>query len=273
MFTVLFVLLAWVGSSLLYSLINDNPWLWFAWVPAGLVTSILLFLCVLYLILLPIFERTKPNAKIKAYIASDIIEFIKLICGVVVKVEGRENLTPSNRVLFVANHKSQIDPLLMYAAIRKPMTAAGKSELWSIKPFLPLIKAFRVIKIDRSSDREAAKSIVEGVKLMKQDVSCIIFPEGGILTREVEQMVSIKPGAYKLATKSNAVIQPMVIFGGSKIVNRRWYRKWAKVTIKFLPPINPEDYQGLTTRQIALQVVDMVNAEFPNEAKYEIKED
>ena len=37
--------------------------------------------------------------------------------------------------------------------------------------------------------------------------------------------------------------------------------------------INPEDYEGLTTRQIALQVVDMVNAEFPNEAKYEIKED
>ena len=273
MISTLLILLVWAGSSLLYSLINSNPWLWFAWVPLGLVTSLILYFGILYLVILPIFARTNPNAKIKAYIASDVIEMVKLVCGVVVKVEGRENLTPSNRVLYVANHKSQLDPLFMYAAIRRPMTAAGKSELWKVKPFLPLIKAFRVIKIDRSSDREAAKSIVEGVKLMKQDHSCIIFPEGGILTREVEQMVAIKPGAYKLATKANAVIQPMAIFGGSKVVNRKWYRKWAKVTIKFLPPINPSDYEGLTTRQIALKVVDMVNAEFPNEAKYEIKED
>ena len=63
-----------------------------------------------------------------------------------------------------------------------------------------------MLKINRSSDRDAAKSIVEGIKFMKEGNGIILFPEGGIKTREVEQMVSIKPGAYKLATKSEAII-------------------------------------------------------------------
>lgn len=273
MFTFIILTLIWAGASLLYSLINSNPWLWFLWVPLGFITMLIIFIALIYLVMLPIFAKTKPNLQIKAYIVSDILQLVIFLFGIRIKVEGKENLTDSKRVLYVSNHKSQIDPLMMYAVIRRPMTAAGKSELWSFKPLMPLIKAFRAIKIDRSSDREAARSIIEGVKLMKEDYSCIIYPEGGILTREVEQMVAIKPGAYKLATKANAVIQPMAIIGSSKLVNRKWYHPVSKIIIRYLPAITPEDYAGLTTRQIALNVVDLVNKEFPNEAKYEISEE
>ena len=135
------------------------------------------------------------------------------------------------------------------------------------------MNAFQIIKINRDNDREAAKSIVEGIKYMKNDNSVIIFPEGGIKTREVEQMVSIKPGAYKLATKSDAVIQPIAIIGNSKICKRKWYQPRVRVIVRFLQPINPEDYKDLNTHEIAYKVVEAVNANFPNEERYVINEE
>lgn len=267
------LLLIWASCSFLLSLISSNPWLWFAWVPAGFIIMIALFVAWMYLVALPILARVKTNSKLKGMYAVHVIKMVNLLCGVKIKVEGKENLTPSKRVLYVSNHKSNIDPCLIYVAANRTMTAAGKSTLWKVKPLLPFFNAFQVIKINRESDREAAKSILEGIKYMKNDNSVIIFPEGGIKTREVEQMVSIKPGAYKLATKSEAVIQPIALIGSSKISKRKWYQPRVKVIVRFLPPINPEDYKDLNTHEIAYKVVDMVNANFPNEEKYVISEE
>lgn len=273
MFCLTILLSIWALCSFLFSLISSNPWLWFVWVPLGFVAMLIIFIIWLYGIALPILARVKTNSKIKGMYAVHVIKMVNILGGVKLKVEGKENLTPSKRVLYVANHKSNIDPCLIYQAANRTMTAAGKSELWKIKPLLPFIKAFQVIKINRSSDREAAKSILDGIKYMKNDNSVIIFPEGGIKTREVEQMVSIKPGAYKLATKSEAVIQPIAIIGNSKISKRKWYQRRVPVTVRFLPPINPEDYKELNTHEIAYKVVEVVNANFPNEEKYVISEE
>lgn len=269
--TILFII--WALFSYLFSLISANPWLWFAWVPLGFISMLVLFVGWLYCIAFPILGKMKPNSKLKGMYAVHIIKMVNILGGVKVIVEGKENLTDSKRVLYVANHKSNIDPCLIYQAANRTMTAAGKSTLWKIKPLLPLIKAFQVIKINRESDREAAKSIIEGIKYMKNDCSVIIFPEGGIKTREVEQMVSIKPGAYKLATKSEAVIQPIAIIGASKICKHKWYQPRVRVIVRFLPAITPEDYKDMNTVEIAYKVVEVVNANFPNEAKYGINEE
>jgi 1-acyl-sn-glycerol-3-phosphate acyltransferase len=164
-----------------------------------------------------------------------------------------------------------MDPFFIYLAAKRPMTAAGKADLWAIKPLLPLIYAMRAVKIDRSNDRETAKSILNGIKFMKEDNSIIIFPEGGIKTREVEQMVSLKAGAYKLATKSEAIIQPAAIIGSSKLAKRKPWQ-WFKIIVRFLPAIYPADYAGLTTHEIGYKVIDMVNKEFPHEEKFQIEE-
>ena len=273
MFCITILALIWALLSYLFSLISSNPWLWFVWVPLGFIATVIVFVVWLYGVALPVLSKLKSNSKFKGMYAVHIIKMVNILGGVKLKVENKENLTDSKRVLYVANHKSNIDPCLIYQAANRTMTAAGKSTLWKVKPLLPLIKAFSVIKINRENDREAAKSIVEGIKFMREDNSVIIFPEGGIKTREVEQMVSIKPGAYKLATKSEAVIQPIAIIGASKISKRKWYQPRVRVTLRFLPPITPEDYKDLNTRQIALKVVDLVNANFPNEEKYVINEE
>lgn len=271
---LLTILVVWALTTFGYSFIDSNPWLWFLWVPLGLITTILLFVFWIYCIILPIFYRINPNNKFKIFYTVHIMKFINLLGGVRVKVEGKENLTKEKKVLYVSNHKSQLDPMIIYEAMgNKGPSVAAKSDLWKVKPLVPFLKSFRILKINRSSDREAAKSIVEGIKFMKEGNGVLIFTEGGIKTREVEQMVSIKPGAYKLALKSEAVIQPMAIFGASKICKHKWYHPFITVTVRILPAIPYEEYKDLTTHELAWKVLNIVNANFEHEGKYGVEEE
>ena len=274
MMCLLILALIWALSSYLYSLIATNPWLWFLWPILGLLTTVILFAGFLYLIALPTIKRMNPNNKLKIFYTIHIIKMVNFLSGAKVKVEGIENLTKETKVLYVANHKSMVDPCLIYQALKtKGPTAASKSELWNIKPLIPFLDAFRIIKINRGSDREAAKSIVEGIKYIKDGNGVIIFPEGGIKTREVEQMVAIKPGAYKLAVKSEAVIQPMAIIGSSKISQRKFFSPFVNVTVRILRPLTYDDYKDLNTHEIAYKVLNMVNENFPDEEKYSVEEE
>lgn len=274
MMCLLLLTLLWALCSYLFSLISTNPWFWFLWVPLGLISTAILFAAWLYLIALPIIKRMNPNSKLKIFYTIHIIKMVNLLCGVKVKVEGYENLTKETKVLYVSNHKSMLDPCIMYQAMKcKGPTAASKSDLWDIKPIIPFLDAFRILKINRGSDRETAKSIVEGIKYIKEGNGMILYPEGGIKTREVEHMVAIKAGAYKLAIKSEAVIQPMVLIGASKISEHKFYQKPVEVTVRILPPLTYDDYKDLNTHEIAYKVLHLVNEHFPNEEKHPIEEE
>ena len=274
MMCLLIILLIFALISFLYSMISTNPWMWFLWIPLALITTIVLLVIWFYLIVLPIIKKLNPNNKVKVFYTNHVIKMVNLICGIKVKVEGLENLTNESKVLYVANHKSMIDPFIIFEGLKtRGATAAAKSDLWDIKPLIPFLDAFKVIKINRSSDREAAKSIVDGIKYIKEGNGVILFPEGGIRTREVEQMVAIKPGAYKLALKSEAVIQPIVIIGNSLISKRKFLQPLTVVTLKILPPIEYNDYKDLNTIEIAYKVVELINAHFPNEKRVNIEEE
>ena len=273
MFCMLILTMIWAGISFLYSLISPNLWLLFLWIPLGLVTTVGLFIFWIFCVVCPIFKRMNPDSKLKGKYSCHIMKLIPLLCGVKLVVEGKENLTPNHKTLYVANHKSLIDPFLIYIATGRSLTAAAKSDLWKHKILLPLIDAFHILKINRESDREAAKSILEGIKYIKGGNGMILFPEGGIKTREVDQMVSIKPGAYKLAVKSEADIQPIAIIGNKDISKRKFYQPFKKVIVRFLPVIKPEEYKDLNTHEIAYKVLNVVNENYPNEVKYVIEEE
>ena len=271
MTVLLLVLITWGLSSFGLHFIDPNPWMLFLWIPLGLLVTILIVAFVVFVFIFPIFTHTKMDKKYKFIIVREVLKMVNLLCGAKVVVLGKENIVKDKTVFFVSNHKSMLDPLVIYATCEHNCALAAKSTLWKCPPLLPILKAFRVLKINREDDRETSREIVKGIKLLREEnVSMILFPEGGIKTREVEQMVDIKPGAYKLATKTNAPIQPIAIFGNSKLT--KWVPfRLRKVTIKYLPAIYPSEYEGMTTTEIATLVYHRVNENYPNEVKYNDK--
>ena len=70
--------------------------------------------------------------------------------------------------------------------------------------------------MDRSSLKKSAAAIIEGVNILKNGYSLVIFPEG---TRSKGgPMCEFKAGSFKLATKAKVPIVPVTINGSYKLM-------------------------------------------------------
>ncbi|MDR1159081.1 MAG: 1-acyl-sn-glycerol-3-phosphate acyltransferase [Syntrophomonadaceae bacterium] len=162
-----------------------------------------------------------------------------LILGL--KVKGSHHIPPQGRVLIVANHNSNWDPILIAAAIRRPICYMAKSSLfkytWSAK-FLKTMNAFPVNRggVDRQAMRDAQK-------VLEREMILGIFPEG---TRtNVGEPVKAKKGAAMLAIHGNSPIVPIACIGARSILPVGWFRK---LMVVIGEPIYNEDIkQGRVT--------------------------
>ena len=159
--------------------------------------------------------------------------------GAKVNVYGIENL-PEGGVLFVSNHQSYFDVGLFLAYIPKNKGFIAKIETNKIPLVQGAMKSLRCIFLDRKDLRKGAKTILEGIQILKDGYSLVVFPEG---TRGEEgEMVPFKAGAFKLATKSLCPIVPITIDGAYKIMprNQKLIHK-AEVDVTIHPPIYVKD--------------------------------
>lgn len=254
------------SAAMTYSLylVNSTMYLLPAWIVASLIASTLLLLFIVYCILVPIFNKLSPANKFKHAVLRQILQILCLFSRTSYKVENKERLIndPKVPLVIVGNHKSLLDPVWTHLMYSRSISAAAKSTLNKICLFRPLANAFQVLSINRDSDREAAKAIIQGAKNAQDGLAYIIYPEGGIKTRENEQMVSLRPGAYKLATRAKATIQIVATHNATKCSTRRTLFSWTTVTIKVLEPISYEDYKDMSTTELGLEIAKRVNETF-----------
>ncbi len=255
-FIVLFILLSAIYSYL-FTLIPLSLWFLFLWIPLGILGSLLTIL-IFALLFLWIGSKTKPKHKFKHFVLRNACWLSMVFLHIHLEIEGKENI-PQHTFVVYANHKSNMDPVMIYYAMHKICSAIGKKTLF-VHPIMKLVcKTYDAVPMDRENDREAAKALATGIKKVKNGLSMIIFPEGGIKTRETEEMVNLRPGAYKLATKAEAPILPISIVGSSKIKTKK-RRERITVRIIFHKPIEKEEYQGLNTTELGLRVEEIINA-------------
>ena len=270
MYLLFLILLFAAGySTLFYFFVNLSKYFMFLWVPISILLGIITLAIYLYFYML-IASHTKPNKWHKHFLLRNIVFIAFVIFHIKLKVIGKENI-PNETFIVYSNHKSNMDPLFIYYGLNiRTITAIGKDTLFK-NHFMKLLgNTFGAYPINRENDREAAKTMIKAISDVKKGMSMIIFPEGGIKTRDVEEMVNLRAGAYKLATKSGAVILPCAIIGSSKIKqNRRISRK--NVTVVFLKPIHKEEYEKLNTTEIGLMVEDIINNEIKNYGQDEEK--
>jgi 1-acyl-sn-glycerol-3-phosphate acyltransferase len=259
-FIISLIILAALFSFLL-SLIPLSNWFLFLWIPLGILLSLI---CVVAFIVLFIRFNTKTSitGKLKHKFLHQLTQLITIVTNIRVKTIGFENI-PDETCVFYGNHKSNIDPVLTYYAMGKVCSAVGKSTLFTNKFMIWLKDCFGAISLDRNNDREAAKAMIQAIKHVNMGLSMIIYPEGGIKTRETECCVDVKPGAYKLATKPGVPIVPVTILNSHTICTKKLFQKH-NVTIVFHKPIYKEDYQNLNTIELGNLVEGVINSAVTN---------
>lgn len=132
-----------------------------------------------------------------------------------IKVINPENLPEEGPCVYVSNHQSYADILVLLNVIKHQIGFIAKEELASIPVFSKWILRIGSLFILRGDARESLKTISEGVNMIKDGYSLVIFPEG---TRSRGgQMGEFKPGSLKLATKAKTVVVPLTINGSYKM--------------------------------------------------------
>lgn len=249
------LLLAGVYSYAFY-FTQLSLWFYFLWVPVSIILSFLSFVLFVEIIFIHM-GKTDPKGKFRHWLLYQVCGMILMFANVKVTIVGKQYI-PKVPFACYANHKSDLDAVILYYSLHSICSAIGKKSLFKHHLIKQCQRVFHVIPMDRENDREAAKSMIEAIRALKDGLSYMIFPEGGIKTRETEEMVNLRAGAYKLVTKSEAALLPATILGSSHISGKSIFKR-IHVTVLFHQPLYYDDYKDLNTTQIGNKVMEMVN--------------
>ena len=129
-----------------------------------------------------------------------------------IRVEGRENIPETGGALFVCNHMSFVDALLLIASIDRPirfLIYKGIYDLPFVKPFAKIIRAIPISSELRP--REMLRSLRDASDAIRSgDVVCI-FAEGQ-MTR-IGQLLPFRRGFERIMKGVDAPIVPVNLDG------------------------------------------------------------
>ena len=130
------------------------------------------------------------------------------LAGIDLRVDGEEHLWSHRPAVFIFNHQSALDAVLMVKLLRRDMTGVGKIELKNNPIFGPLFGAAGVVFVDRSNTKKAVDALAPAVEALREGRSLVIAPEG---TRSpTPRLGRFKKGAFHMAMQAGVPIVPVV---------------------------------------------------------------
>jgi HAD superfamily hydrolase (TIGR01490 family) len=172
-------------------------------------------------------------------------ELGSVLAGVRLDVHGAEHLAVRPAV-FLFNHQSQLDVLILAKLLRGGFTGVAKKELANSPGFGLMFRLADVAFVDRQDSAQARKALEPAVQKLHDGISLVIAPEG---TRSATPALGpFKKGAFHVAMQAGVPIVPIVIRNSGELMWRGATTIHAgTVQIAVLPPVATDgwDVAGL----------------------------
>ena len=200
-------------------------------------------------------ERDSKFYRVLTYLT---VEAILVILQMRVHTKGLEKTPKDGRFLLVCNHINDMDPVTLLWFFRESQLAfISKRE--NDQKFLvgPLMRKLLCQPINRENDREALKTILNCIRLIKEDeVSIAVFPEG--YTSMDGLLHPFRSGVFKIALKTQVPIVVCTLQNTQYIFRNALKLKPTHVHLHLLDVITPEEYQGMTAMELGNRIHDMM---------------
>lgn len=199
---------------------------------------------VLFMLLFPIFiilvqkkswhKYTHPINKIwaKAFFT---------FCFIPMQVEMRQKLDKKQQYIFCSNHFSYLD-IVALGYTPKFVVFVGKGSLTKVPLFGYMFKKLH-ITVDRTSHKSRYETLSKSAQAIDEGKSLVIYPEGGIISKNMPEMAKFKDGAFRTAIEKQIPIVPVtlpynwVIFPDDGSYLFSWHRN----KVIFHEPIQTKD--------------------------------
>ena len=179
------------------------------------------------------------------------------------RVEGAGHLPASGPVILAANHRSNVDPVLLATAVRRPVFFMAKAELFvgPLGPILRWIGQFPVRRggLDRDALRQTGAILASGGVLG-------LFPEG---TRGEGRFATIHEGLSYIVLRQQCPVLPVALFGSERVRRRGGWLPFASpVRVVVGPPLDlPDPGGGRSGRRAATETLRRTLEQFVKQAE------
>lgn len=172
--------------------------------------------------------------------------------------KGLEQIPKSGRFLLVCNHLHNVDPAFILRSFpQKGIAFIAKREAGEMFLIGSVLKQLRCQLINRENDREALKTILQSIKMIKEDEASIaVFPEGRIHGDEL--MHPFRSGVFKIALKTKVPIVVCTLYGTQNVLKSAMRLKPSDVDFHLVKVIYPEEYEGKTATEIGNVVYELM---------------
>lgn len=254
------VLAAAVGLPL--GIFESYSWLWayplmtlgFFVLGAGLVFAYLLLLC----------KRVDQDVEQEQddphyrKVVELILDGVLPVLRICVKTTGMAKVPTEGRFLLVCNHCNNSDPIILLRAFQGRQVAfISKKENRDMFVIGPMMHKILCQLIDRENDRQALKTIIKCINILKEDKASIgVFPEGYI--HEDTKLHRFRPGVFKIAQKAKVPIVVCTLKNTRTVISNMARYKRSDVELKVVEVIPAQQLEGVTTADIAERIYRMM---------------
>ena len=196
-------------------------------------------------------ERMDPLYRKVMYL---VVDFVVTFMRINVRTEGLEKTPKEGRYLLVCNHLNDVDPaVLMKFFPQQELAFISKRE--NEQKFILGKFMHRLLcqSINRENDREALKTIINCINIIKEDkASVAVFPEGWVsMDRKLHPF---RPGVFKIAQKANVPIVVCTLRNTYTVLPNMLKLKPSEIELHLVDVIPAEELKGVTTTDIAHRV-------------------
>ena len=203
-------------------------------------------------------ERYSDTYKYKYGIR--IINAVIKACRIKINAYGLENLPKNQGFYLCANHQEKFDPLAIWSSFPGKVGVILNDKACHrpfIKELCVLIKSKKLIHDNMHSILSSFDSVT---KELKAGTNYLVFPEGEYES-EYNKLSEFHAGCFKSPRRAKCPIVPVVIKNSYRIFDKGFLTT-LPIDVHYLNPIYPEEYENLTTKELAVYVRDKIKSAY-----------
>ena len=162
------------------------------------------------------------------------------------------------RVIVVANHCSNLDPMVMGVSFPWTLRYLAKTELFRAPLFGFLIRNLGAIAVEREDSQRAGAVLKLLLDLLEEGQSVLLFPEGH-RSRD-GRLQPLEGGFAFLALKMGVPVVPAWISGTFDALPPGGPWRWKPVSIRYWDPVVPakiySDISDKVRRRVLVETVE-----------------
>jgi putative phosphoserine phosphatase/1-acylglycerol-3-phosphate O-acyltransferase len=172
-------------------------------------------------------------------------EFGSALAGIHIKIRGESHLWEQRPAVFLFNHQSAIDVLIIAKLLRRDFTAIAKQEIAANPLVGPVFRVADTVFVDRRNSERAIEALQPVVKTLHDGLSIAIAPEG---TRSAGDKLGVfKKGPFHIAMQAGVPVVPIVIHNATDVLPKGgFFVRPTTVYVDVLEPISTADWHAET---------------------------